>query len=59
MAGEITVVATVWRSRDDLDAHFKEPHLAPIADALEMLIEPPQILFCDPVGVGDPEKGAL
>ena len=52
-------IVEVWRSQDDLDAHFKEPHLAPIADALAMLIEPPQILFCEPVTVGDAEKGAL
>ena len=57
-AGALSIVE-VWRSPDDLDAHFKEPHLAPIAQALEILTEPPQILFCEPVSVGDPEKGTL
>ena len=52
-------IVEVWRSQDDLDAHFREPHLAPIAQALDMLIEPPKILFCDPVAVGDAEKGTL
>ena len=52
-------IVEVWRSQDDLDAHFKESHMAPIAQALEMLIEPPQILFCEPMRVGDSEKGAL
>lgn len=33
--------------------------MAPIADALEMLIEPPRILFCEPVTVNDSDKGAL
>ena len=52
-------IVEVWRSQDDLDAHFQEPHMAPIAEALEMLAEPPQILFCEPVTVGNSEKGAL
>ncbi len=52
-------IVEVWRSQDDLDAHFQEPHMAPIADALEMLIEPPRILFCEPVTVSDSDKGAL
>ena len=52
-------IVEVWRSQEDLDAHFQEPHLAPIAQALEMLVEPPRILFCEPVPVGDTAKGAL
>ena len=52
-------IVEVWRSQDDLDAHFKEPHLAPIAQALEMLTGPPQILFCEPVLIGDEDKGRL
>ncbi len=52
-------IVEVWRSQEDLDAHFKEPHMAPIAQALELLTEPPQILFCAPVAVGDGVKGAL
>lgn len=56
--GAFTIVE-VWRSQEDLDAHFKQPHMAPIAQALEMLTEPPRILFCEPVAVGDSEKGTL
>ena len=52
-------IVEVWRSQADLEAHFKQPHMAPIAQAFEMLAEPPQILFCEPVAVGDSEKGAL
>ena len=52
-------IVEVWRSQEDLEAHFKEPHMAPIAQAFELLVEPPQILFCEPVAMGDPEKGAL
>jgi len=48
-----------WRSQADLDAHFEQPHMAPIAEALELLAEPPQILFCEPVLVGDQDKGSL
>lgn len=48
-----------WRSQADLDAHFKEPHLQPVAEAMKLLAEPPHILFCEPVGVGDPDKGSL
>ena len=48
-----------WRSQADLDAHFKQPHMAAIASAVEHLSEPPQILFCEPVEVGDASKGLL
>lgn len=48
-----------WRSQADLDAHFKQPHMAPIAEALKLLAEPPQVLFCEPVAVGDQVKGSL
>lgn len=48
-----------WRSQADLDAHFGRPHMAPMADALPLLVEPPGIFFCEPVPVGDGEKGAL
>ncbi len=48
-----------WRSQADLDRHFTEPHMAPLTRAIEMLAEPPQILFCEQVDVGDPVKGSL
>ena len=52
-------IVEVWRSQEDLDAHFQEPHMAQIAEAFGMLSEPPQILFCKPVPIGDPGKGTL
>jgi quinol monooxygenase YgiN len=48
-----------WRSQEDLDAHFKMPHMGPMADAAGMLAEPPTILFCEPDPVGDEAKGTL
>ena len=48
-----------WRSQEDLDAHFKMPHMQPMANAVEMLAEPPTILFSEPVAVGDESKGSL
>lgn len=48
-----------WRSQADLDAHFGKPHMAPIAEAVKLLTEPPQILFCRQVEVGDGPKGLL
>jgi len=48
-----------WRSQADLDAHFGRPHMAPLAEAVQLLAEPPQIYFCEPVEVGISPKGAL
>jgi len=52
-------IVEVWRSQEDLEAHFTQPHMAALQEAFEMLTEPPQILFSEPVGVGDPAKGSL
>jgi len=56
--GAICIVER-WRSQADLDKHFKEPHMAPYAKAIELLAEPPQILFCEQIDIGDPVKGSL
>ncbi len=56
--GSIAIVER-WRSQEDLDKHFKEPHMAPYAKAIEMLSEPPHILFCEQLEIGDPVKGSL
>lgn len=48
-----------WRSQEDLDAHFRMPYMQRMVDAAGMLLEPPTILFCEPVPVGDEGKGAL
>jgi quinol monooxygenase YgiN len=52
-------IVEVWRSQADLEAHFTQPHMAALQEAFEMLTEPPQILFSEPVVVGDPAKGTL
>ena len=48
-----------WRSQADLDAHFTQPHMAPMQEVFGYLAEPPTILFCDPVALGDEAKGTL
>ena len=48
-----------WRSQDDLDAHFGQPHMAPMQEVFGYLAEPPAILFCEPVPAGDETKGLL
>jgi quinol monooxygenase YgiN len=48
-----------WRSQADLDAHFGQPHMAPMREVLAYLEEPPTILFCEPLPVGDGAKGTL
>lgn len=48
-----------WDSQDDLDAHFRQPHMTGITQAVDLLEEPPQVWFTQPVAIGDPAKGAL
>ena len=48
-----------WRSQADLDAHFGQPHMAPMQEVFGYLDEPPTILFCEPMPTGDGAKGAL
>ena len=48
-----------WRSQEDLDAHVKEPHVAPVHEVFSYLVEPPTVLFCEPVAAGDEAKGLL
>lgn len=48
-----------WRSHEDLEAHFVQPHMKPMVDAAGMLVEAPRILFCEPVLVGEVAKGQL
>lgn len=50
----------VWRSQDDLDAHFTRPHMQGLGDLFaEHLDGTPVIHFCEPLGVGTDEKGLL
>jgi quinol monooxygenase YgiN len=48
-----------WRSRADLDAHFQLPHVAAVGETVDLLAEPPNILFSRPVPMGDRVKGVL
>ena len=48
-----------WRSQADLDAHFGQPHMAPLAEAVDLLSEAPQIFFCEQVEVGESPKAKL
>jgi quinol monooxygenase YgiN len=48
-----------WRSQEDLDAHFQQPHMAPMQEVFGYLVEPPTILFCEPLPAGDDAKGLL
>jgi quinol monooxygenase YgiN len=51
-----------WRSQADLDAHMQQPYMAALFAAAGepgMLAEPPAMWFTSPLGIGDPDKGAL
>jgi quinol monooxygenase YgiN len=52
-------VVEKWRSHEDLEAHFVQPHMKPLVGAAGMLVEAPRILFCEPLPVGDEAKGSL
>jgi quinol monooxygenase YgiN len=54
------VLVERWSSREALDAHFRQPHVAEAgARSAELLDGQPTILFLEPVPVGDPAKGVL
>ena len=48
-----------WRSQADLDAHFGQPHMQPMQEVFGYLVEPPTILFCEPIPVGAEAKATL
>ena len=53
------VIVEKWDSQADLDAHFRQPHMAAIQQASDLVEEPPQVWFTQPVPIGDPAKGDL
>lgn len=54
------VLVERWSSREALDAHFQQPHVAAAGTrSADLLDGAPTILFLDPVPVGDPAKGVL
>jgi quinol monooxygenase YgiN len=50
------VIVERWRSQEDLDAHFGRPHMAAMAELAESLAAPPEVVFCEPIPLGDPAK---
>lgn len=54
------VLVEKWDSQADLDAHFVQPHMADMGElASKLLAEPPRILFCESIEIGDPAKGLI
>lgn len=53
------VLVEVWRSQEDLEAHFVQPHMADLGALMDALAEPAQIHFLEPYPLGDEAKGAL
>ncbi len=57
---DMIVLIEKWASQEDLDEHFIQPYMADMGElASKMLAEPPRILFCDPIEMGDPAKGSI
>jgi quinol monooxygenase YgiN len=48
-----------WRSREDLDAHLRQPYIAQLAATADALEEPAGVWFTEALPEGDPDKGAL
>jgi quinol monooxygenase YgiN len=54
------VLVEKWASQEDLDAHFVKPYMEDLGElSSKLLAEPPRIVFCEPVELGDPEKGRI
>ncbi len=54
------VMVERWTSQVALDSHFQQPYVAALGQkARDLVAAPPQILFLEPVPVGDPVKGSL
>ena len=53
------VVLERWRSRDDLDAHLRTPHVQRLASMVDALEEPAGVWFTEALPEGDTAKGAL
>jgi len=48
-----------WASQQDLDQHFKQPHMAALGELGQYLEAAPMIVPVAPLGVGDPAKATL
>jgi quinol monooxygenase YgiN len=51
------VTVEKWASKEALDGHFVSPHMAAVGQAMGQLAEPPTIVICNPIPLGDPAKG--
>jgi quinol monooxygenase YgiN len=54
------VIVEKWADREALQAHGEEPHLkAMFAVVGPLLVEPPTIVFTEPLPVGDESKSTI
>ncbi|MDQ3571542.1 MAG: antibiotic biosynthesis monooxygenase [Actinomycetota bacterium] len=54
------VLVERWTSREALDEHFAKPYIQALGQrAAELLAEPPQVRFLQPLPAGDPAKGSI
>ncbi|HMX72560.1 MAG TPA: putative quinol monooxygenase [Solirubrobacterales bacterium] len=54
------VLVERWKSQDDLNSHFTQPHMAEMGSlAADLLAGQPRIVFCSGIPKGDPGKGVL
>lgn len=53
------VMVERWASQQDLDQHFKQPHMAALGELGQYLEAAPMIVPVAPLGVGDPAKATL
>jgi quinol monooxygenase YgiN len=49
-----------WTDQEALNEHLAKPYIQALGErAGDVLAEPPQVYFLDPLAAGDPAKGAL
>ncbi len=53
------VIVERWASQEDLDSHFKQPHMAALGELGQHLDGGVTIIPAEPLGVGDPGKATL
>ena len=53
------VIVERWASREALDEHFQKPYIRELGEKADLLAEPAQVWFLEPVPSGDPAKGQL
>ena len=59
-APDMIVLIEKWASQEDLDRHFDKPYVEDLGEmSSKLLAEPPRIVFCEPIDLGDPDKGRI